>query len=142
MKDSKLTQADTTTMADIAEVNTSRRKFLSKAAIAGSITIAPGVFLHQTARAADTINKNTSVSTRPLDEDVSSKNRWGMLIDTNKCAKGCTGCVDACNQENGLAGAKHDHLLSDQQYTQYIRKVTLKDKSTGHELSLPFVPMA
>ena len=61
-------------------INNSRRDFLSKAAIAGSVTIAPGVLLHQTANAAvadtDTVNMNTSVSTRPLDQDVSSKNRW------------------------------------------------------------------
>ena len=83
-------------------INNSRRDFISKAAIAGTVTIAPGVLLHRTANAADTdadaVNMNTSVSTRPLDQDVSSKNRWGMLIDTNKCAKGCTGCIDACNE--------------------------------------------
>ena len=108
-------------------INNSRRDFISKAAIAGTVTIAPGVLLHRTANAADTdadadaVNMNTSVSTRPLDQDVSSKNRWGMLIDTNKCAKGCTDCVDACNEENGLVG--HDRPKTD---TQYIRKVTLK----------------
>ena len=123
-------------------INNSRRDFISKAAIAGSVTIAPGVLLHRNANAADTntdtdadaINMNTSVSTRPLDQDVSSKNRWGMLIDTNKCAKGCTDCVDACNEENGLVG--HNRPETD---TQYIRKVTLKSKSTGHELSLPLM---
>ena len=91
------------------------------------------MLLHQAANAADadvdTVNMNTSVFTRPLDQDVSSKNRWVTLIDTNKCAKGCTGCVDACNEENGLVG--HDRPKTD---TQYIRKVTLKSKSTGHEL--------
>ncbi len=119
-------------------INNSRRDFLSKATIAGTVTLAPGVLLHQTANAADadvdTVNMNTSVSTRPLDQDVSSKNRWGMLIDTNKCATGCTGCVDACNEENGLVG--HNRPETD---TQYIRKVTLKNKSTGHELSLPLM---
>ena len=69
-------------------VDTSRREFLSKAAVAGTITIAPGVLLHQTAQAA-------SVSTKANNEPVSSKNRWGMLIDTNMCADGCTACVDA-----------------------------------------------
>ncbi|MFV9616409.1 MAG: twin-arginine translocation signal domain-containing protein, partial [Gammaproteobacteria bacterium] len=58
-------------------INNSRRDFLSKATIAGSVTLAPGVLLHQTANAADadvdTVNMNTSVSTRPLDQDVSSK---------------------------------------------------------------------
>ncbi len=108
-------------------VDNSRRDFLSKAAVAGTITIAPGVLLHQTAQAA-------SVSSKANDEPVSSKNRWGMLIDTNKCADGCTACVDACNEENGLIG--HDRPTTD---VQYIRKVTLKDKATGHKTSLPLM---
>ncbi len=111
-------------------VNNSRRDFLSKAAVAGTITIAPGVLLHSTAQAATSGN----TSTKADNEDVSSKNRWGMLIDTAKCATGCTDCVDACNEENGLVG--HGRPETD---TQYIRKVTLKEKSTGHELSLPLM---
>ncbi len=113
-----------------SSVNSSRRDFLSKAAIAGTITIAPGVLLHSTAHAATSGN----TSTKANDEEVSSKNRWGMLIDTAKCASGCTDCVDACNEENGLVG--HGRPATD---TQYIRKVTLKEKSTGHELSLPLI---
>jgi len=104
------------------QINDSRRSFLSKAAIAGSITIAPGVFLHQTAQA------------KPDDQAVSSKTRWGMLIDTDKCAKGCTGCVDACNNEHSLTG--HGRPETD---TQYIRKVSLVEKQTGHEISLPLM---
>jgi [DsrC]-trisulfide reductase subunit O len=110
-------------------VNTSRRDFLSKAAVAGTVTIAPGVLLHSTAHAA---SGNTSA--KADNEEVSNKNRWGMLIDTAKCADGCTGCVDACNEENGLVS--HGRPATD---TQYIRKVTLKEKSTGHELSLPLM---
>ena len=109
-----------------SSVNTSRRDFLSKAAVAGTITIAPGVLLHQTAQA--------STSNKADDEAVSNNNRWGMLIDTAKCATGCTDCVDACNEEHGLVG--HDRPATD---TQYIRKVTLKDKATGHETSLPLM---
>jgi len=104
------------------QINDSRRSFLSKAAIAGSITIAPGVFLHQTAQA------------KPDDQAVSSKTRWGMLIDTDKCAKGCTGCVDACNNEHSLTG--HGRPETD---AQYIRKVSLVEKQTGHEISLPLM---
>jgi len=107
-------------------INSSRRDFLSKAAVAGTITIAPGVLLHKTA--------NASTSTKADDEPVTSKNRWGMLIDTNTCANGCTACVDACNEENGIVS--NGRPASD---TQYIRKVTLKDKATGHETSLPLM---
>ena len=60
MKDSiKNTTLDTTTVADTTPVSTSRREFLSKAAVAGTITIAPGVLLHQTAHAAKSVNLNT-----------------------------------------------------------------------------------
>jgi tetrathionate reductase subunit B len=104
------------------QVDNSRRQFLTKAAVVGSITIAPGVFLHQTA------------SAKPDDEAVTSQKRWGMLIDTNKCAKGCTDCVDACNNEHGLTG--FDRPETD---AQYIRKVTLRDKQTEHEISLPLM---
>jgi tetrathionate reductase subunit B len=123
-------------MTDSTEIkvqveNPSRRDFLSKAAVAGTVTIAPGVFLHQTAHASG------NVSTRPLDQEVSSKTRWGMLIDTSKCADGCTDCVDACNKEHGLTGSMPNS--DDTQKTQYIRKVTLRDKATGHESSLPLM---
>lgn len=104
------------------QVNDSRRSFLAKAAIAGTVTIAPGVLLH------------TAAIAKPDDEAVTSATRWGMLIDTDKCAKGCTDCVDACNEEHALTpihGPETD--------AQYIRKVTLRDKTTGHELSLPLM---
>ena len=103
-------------------VDSSRRKFLGSAAVVGSITIAPGILLNQVANA------------KPADEPVTNKVRWGMLIDTNKCSKGCTSCVDACNEEHALTpihGPETD--------TQYIRKVTLKEKTTGHEHSLPLM---
>ena len=61
-------------------VNQKRRAILggTAAAIAG-IAIAPGVFLTETAQA------------RPLDEPVSSKTRWGILINTNNC-NDCQNC--------------------------------------------------
>ncbi len=110
-------------------VDNSRRDFLAKTAIAGTITIASSVLLHQTAN-AKSLNET---STRNPHTPVSNINRWGLLIDTNKCGKSCSACVDACNTENGLAGR------TGPQDTQYIRKVTLRDKSTGHELSLPLM---
>jgi len=55
------------------EIDNARRKFLggSAGALAG-VAIAPGVLLSQVALA------------KPADQAVSSDNRWGMLIDTNK----------------------------------------------------------
>jgi len=104
-------------------INIARRSFVEKTAttVAG-ITIAPGVLLNQVAQA------------RPTDQPVSSDIRWGMLIDTNKCASGCTECVSACNKENGLVS--HNRPKTDQ---VWIRKVKLRDKNTGHVTSLPMM---
>lgn len=110
---------------DISSNGMNRRKFLGTTAAAG-ISIAPGISFISIAEA------------KPLDKAVSNDTRWGMLIDANKCAKGCTACVDACNTENGLNTG--DEQLSRQgQKAQWIRKVDLRDKATGHEVSLPLL---
>ncbi|RRS34715.1 MAG: 4Fe-4S ferredoxin [Gammaproteobacteria bacterium (ex Lamellibrachia satsuma)] len=93
-----------------------RRKFVgTTVAAAGAVVVAPGVLLH-TVAGAD-----------PESKGASAKHRWGMLIDANKCAQGCSACVDACNSEHGLTG--HDRPATD---AQWIRAVKLKDNSTGH----------
>ena len=109
-------------------INFSRRSFVSKTATAAAgISIAPGVFLHQVANA------------KPADQAASSDVRWGMLINTDKCATGCTACVSACNEENGVQS--NDHTDHDNQTTdpQWIRKVKLRDTQTGHVTSLPMM---
>jgi len=111
-------------------IDYARRDFLSKAVVTGTVTIAAGVLLHSTSAQAN----NGNTSNRKHNVAVSNKNRWGMLIDTAKCASGCSSCVDACNEENGLVS--HNRPKTD---VQYIRKVSLKEKSTGHELSLPLM---
>ena len=117
-------------MSDHAEQN--RRDFLKNSISAAAVaSIAPGVFLHSTAEAA------------PRAEPVTSKVRWGMLIDTNKCADGCTDCVSACDKENGLdllqkpEGAADEHWA--RQRPHWIRKVKLKDRQTGVETNLPLM---
>ena len=100
-----------------------RRSFLGKgAALAGVATLAPGVILH------------TIASAKPVDEPVTSKVRWGFLIDANKCADNCNACVTACNEENGLTGFGRPETDA-----QWIRKVTLRNKKTNHEISLPML---
>ncbi|MBU2477844.1 MAG: twin-arginine translocation signal domain-containing protein, partial [Gammaproteobacteria bacterium] len=76
-------------MTHKSEINSSRRQFLNGSAIAAGLAIAPGVMLHQVAQA------------KPADQAVTSDKRWGMLIDTNKCSKGCDACVRGCQTENG-----------------------------------------
>jgi len=98
-----------------------RRAFFTQAgAGVALLALAPGVRLVELALA------------RSDDEPVTSANRWGLLIDTDKCQSGCTECVSACNEEHGIVG--HGRPETD---AQWIRKVDLKDDQTGHELSIP-----
>ncbi len=114
-------------MSNISKtVDTARRDFLTKTGtVAGATAIAPGVFLTAPATA------------KPAGERVTSKNRWGILIDTNKCDSGCTDCVTACQTENGW-GSSEPHS-SNEQKAQWIRKVDLTHKATGHAKTLPLM---
>jgi len=110
-------------MAD-QEKNTflSRRQFLGASiGLTGTALLAPGVFLYQTAQA------------KPDAQPVSDTVRWGMLIDTNKCESGCDDCVTACAEENGWQNQTGPEEVK----VQWMRKVDLKDKNTGREVSLP-----
>ena len=111
--------------------NTERRQFLTTSAAVAGLTIAPGIMLSQVAHA----KKDA--------DSVTNAKRWGMLIDTNKCARGCTDCVTACKTENGWGdsdGVKSNETKSsEEQQAQWIRKVTIKDKQTGHVQSLPLM---
>ena len=110
-------------MSDESNIDSYRRRFLggTTAAVAG-LSIAPGVLLHEVAHA------------RPADQAVTSEVRWGMLIDTGKCANDCTDCVTACNDEHRLEGFGRPETDA-----QWIRKVSLKDKQTGHTQTLPML---
>lgn len=109
----------------------SRRDFLKKTATATAATaIVPGVFLH-------------TVEAKPRGEAVTDDVRWGMLIDSSKCADGCNACVEACDKENGLdlmvkpEGASDE--LWDQQKPRWIREVKIKDNLTGHVTNMPMM---
>ncbi len=73
-------------------------------------------------------------SARAATDPVSSKQRWGMLIDASKCATGCRACVEACHHEHGITD--HGRPQTD---AQWIRKVTLRDRKSGRETSLPLM---
>ncbi|HEC07793.1 MAG TPA: 4Fe-4S dicluster domain-containing protein [Thiolapillus brandeum] len=109
-----------------------RREFLKTSAAAAAVTIAPGVMLH-----------TLSADAAPRTEPVTDKVRWGMLIDANKCADGCTECVAACDKENGLdlvdmpEGA--DPSLWERQRPRWIRQVKLKDNLSGRITNLPMM---
>ena len=108
-----------------------RRDFLAGAGAAAATVVAPGVFLNSVASAA------------PRDTAVTDDVRYGMLIDTAKCADGCSDCVTACEKENGL-----DQLLKpegasdeiwDMQRPRWIREVKLRNNLTGRVTSLPMM---
>ena len=103
-----------------------RRKFLGSSAVVAGAALAPGVMLSRISDA------------RPADQPVNSEVRWGMLVDTTRCADGCTACVEACDRENGLDRGDERHSRPSQQ-AQWIRSVELRNKATGHRTTLPLM---
>jgi molybdopterin-containing oxidoreductase family iron-sulfur binding subunit len=103
--------------------NQSRRDFVkTTATVMGVTAIAPGILFYSVSQA------------RPIDQAVTAEVRWGMLIDTTRCAEGCDACVSACGKEHGLVG--HDRPQTD---ATWIRKIGLRDKQTGREYTLPMM---
>ncbi len=111
------------------KIDSYKRRFLAQsAAITGAAALGGGLVLTRVAQA------------RPTGQAVSSKNRWGLLIDTRKCASDCDACVQACEMEHGWGRSSNDEQRSSPaQKAQWIRKVTLRDRTTGHETSLPMM---
>ncbi len=104
-----------------AAAETSRRDVLTGVAAVATLAVAPGVFLI-----------NADVAAKPDDQPVSAEVRWGMLVDVNKCAENCSACVEACREEHGWSSLGRP--LTD---PQWIRKLSLKDRTTGRTFSLP-----
>lgn len=107
-----------------------RRAFLGQTVLAaGAATVAPGVLL--------------AVANGEADEGVTSEVRWGMLIDTNKCADGCSACVEACDKENGIDLIERPQGQSDEMWNaqrpQWIRKLKVRDTQTGAVSNLPMM---
>jgi len=114
-------------MSNENHMDKSRRNFITAGAAVAGLGLAPGVKFIDVAHADDP-------------KAVTSNKRWGLLIDTNKCAKGCTDCVTACDKEFGL-NESHDQKIKSNpdQQTHYIRKVELRNKETKHTVSLPLM---
>ncbi len=99
----------------------SRRDFLRSGAALASTTLAPGVTL-------------IAFGGSPAEAKADSGKRWGLLIDAGRCDADCSACVSACSDENGWKG--HGNIETD---AQWIRKVTLKNKATGHQVTMPMM---
>jgi len=123
--------------------SSNRRVFLglAGAGVAG-LLLAPGVRLMEVAQAAPAPAAGSApaaasapgAAAAPGASAGANPNvRWGMLIDTNKCANGCTDCVTACQVENGLPTS------TGPTDAQWIRKIELKEVKTGREHSLPMM---
>ncbi|NKN34463.1 sulfate reduction electron transfer complex DsrMKJOP subunit DsrO [Marichromatium bheemlicum] len=112
------------------EIDRERRRLLGAAAGAGVALVAPAVVVR-------------ALETTPRDAPVDGRVRWGLAIDTAKCAAGCTACVDACARENGLdlqhppEGAEPADWAT--QRAVWVRKVRLRDDQTGRETNLPLM---
>ncbi len=99
-----------------------RRHFLGLGVVAAAgAVLAPGLRLIDLVQA------------RSPEEAVTVLQRWGLLIDITKCA-GCEVCVTACHEENGVTGNGRPETDA-----QWIRKVGLRDKRTGHAQTLPLM---
>lgn len=103
----------------MTDINAERRNFLKTSLGVAAIAIAPGMLLFDTAHGKPLAARSTV--------------RWGMLIDITQCKEGCDECVTACNKENGLSGGT---AATD---SQWIRKIEIRDVSSGRELSLPMM---
>jgi tetrathionate reductase subunit B len=99
-----------------------RAALVAGATAVGATMLAPGVRLIAPARA------------REAGEPASAKVRWGMLVDANRCASGCSACVDACSRENGFSSG-----IDLRQRPQWIRKVELQQIGTSRQVRLPMM---
>jgi tetrathionate reductase subunit B len=101
----------------------SRRAFLLNTAAIASAMLAPGVMLYAMGGEAEAAGPTSPVS---------SKVRWGLLIDASKCKDGCNDCVGACSATYGWKSTGHPETDP-----QWIRKVSVKDPKSGAHFSLP-----
>lgn len=107
--------------AERSHPDAARRRFLSRAGVAtAALTLGVG---------AGTLRRSAA---RAPDEPASGAKRWGLLIDAQKCARGCDACVRACDEEHGLV-PKHGPLTD----ARWIRTVGLRHRDTGRVSTVP-----
>jgi len=102
-----------------------RRRFLQQLGLLGAATASA---LHVIDVSA------TGEATETGSPAVTDRVRWGLLIDTAKCASGCDACVRGCHEEHGIVGTGNPATDA-----QWIRKIDLVDKLTARPSSLPMM---
>ena len=98
-----------------------RRRFLKTVGLLGAASVMPLTVVELRAK------------TNPA--GVTDSKRWGLMIDTSKCASGCDACVRGCHEEHGIDVSADDKGTD----AQWIRKIDLKDRLTERESSLPMM---
>ena len=99
-----------------------RRRLLGwGAAAAAGAALAPGLRLVELALA------------RSPEQAASALQRWGLLMDIEKCAE-CDACVTACSEENGW-----DRRARSATDAQWIRKASVRDRATSRVQTLPLL---
>ncbi len=109
--------------ANQSNAQIARRHFLKRLGVLGVAAVAAPALLPADGNAQLTTIKG-----------VSDKHRWGLLIDSSKCASGCDACVRGCHEEHGIESTGNDDTDA-----QWIRKVDLQDNLTGQLSSLPMM---
>ena len=107
------------------KINSYRRRFLTAlagtAGAAATVSIAPNLVLR-------------SAQAKPADQAITNAKRWGLLINVDKLEDGGQACIDACKNEHGWGNDPKSNKAQD---SQWVRKVKVTEKSTGHSFSLP-----
>ena len=113
--------------------NAARRRFLQRVGVVGVAALGGPSFIAENSSLAVTVF-TSAVAKEKSTSGASAEHRWGLLIDTSKCASGCDACVRGCHEEHGIRSSGNDHTDA-----QWIRKVDLKDNLSAKESSLPLM---
>jgi len=111
------------TSSTSANAKAARRRFLQGLGTLG-LTLVSG---------SAVLPGNTQATVKEI-KGVSDAHRWGLLIDTSKCASGCDACVRGCNEEHGIKSSGNEDTDA-----QWIRKIDLQDNLSAVETSLPMM---
>ena len=100
------------------KIDSERRRLLASG---GAVAVAAGIILY-----------GAGANARAKGKPATSAQRWGMLIDTNADPSDWDTAISACKREQGWGSGNNPATDP-----QWIRKVSIKNKSTGAEATFP-----